>query len=659
MAAADGCSLPGGVSMGNDQPLRDGPEPGIADIVPLHRCGDSIEEIAAEQASLWRRIDAARFEFAMAASGRRHQVGWDEFRSAMVDAKTAEWNEELQALVVRRPVVGEEPLDAPAAYRARALLDRWLADRDRRFQVDALRWAIALGDWGAIDATWLDWFRADRVSVEAEIAGLLAGLPVEARRENPLLTWAWAVAASGDAPPAKREVRMVTNLVSDAIALHSQWQESETIDGAIAGGTVWMLAQRLMPTTPHTDGLEEAWRTHNEVARCAADRRRRGEPPSRSLEVVFRAASLRIALARADLPHAIAEADFAYAVDPVLASGLVSGGRNLATELLGVPGEIPPSAHQDEPLSFAIGLSAQDAMSCRLAKALAPLRRLDRDGCTEALQAFSGMPPGAPGWTAVIYLKELVGALWDDPEVALIRADSEVARHAVASIEQRGRVGTILLARGRATLLDRLGAHRAALAAGESLPASWGRAVMATALLWAGDPEGAHRVASAGLHDVETTPFDRVSLLVARAAATVMDASRSPTSRLEATTLALEACAGHDVWLPLGLIPPAARERMVDLVDGSGQASPVPPEILERLGALTRQPTPTSTGIVLTRRERVLLPLLATSDTVPEIAARLHVSVSTVRKQVVTLRSKFGAASRQELVRLARDASLL
>lgn len=49
----------------------------------------------------------------------------------------------------------------------------------------------------------------------------------------------------------------------------------------------------------------------------------------------------------------------------------------------------------------------------------------------------------------------------------------------------------------------------------------------------------------------------------------------------------------------------------------------------------------------------MLLPLLATTASVPEIARRLHVSVHTVRKQVATLREKFQAPTRAELVRKA------
>ena len=63
--------------------------------------------------------------------------------------------------------------------------------------------------------------------------------------------------------------------------------------------------------------------------------------------------------------------------------------------------------------------------------------------------------------------------------------------------------------------------------------------------------------------------------------------------------------------------------------------------------------------IRLTRREVVLLPLLATPAKVQEIANQQFVSVHTVRKQVVALREKLGADSRSDLIRRAHQLGLL
>lgn len=58
-------------------------------------------------------------------------------------------------------------------------------------------------------------------------------------------------------------------------------------------------------------------------------------------------------------------------------------------------------------------------------------------------------------------------------------------------------------------------------------------------------------------------------------------------------------------------------------------------------------------AVHLTDREVILLPLLATDESLPEIARKLQVSVNTVRQLVTTLRKKFGADTRAELIRRA------
>lgn len=129
----------------------------------------------------------------------------------------------------------------------------------------------------------------------------------------------------------------------------------------------------------------------------------------------------------------------------------------------------------------------------------------------------------------------------------------------------------------------------------------------------------------------------------------------SPAAQAEtAARDALAACTEHDTWLPIGLLPADARRRLLGL---AGAAVPQP--IAARLAELPDYHSDTAAAVVLTRRERVLLPMLAGPLSVPEIAAGQHVSVNTVRKQVVALRAKLGAANRAELVRLARRAGLI
>jgi LuxR family transcriptional regulator, maltose regulon positive regulatory protein len=61
----------------------------------------------------------------------------------------------------------------------------------------------------------------------------------------------------------------------------------------------------------------------------------------------------------------------------------------------------------------------------------------------------------------------------------------------------------------------------------------------------------------------------------------------------------------------------------------------------------------------LTDRELVVLRLLATTLSQPEIAHELYVSVNTVRTHIQGIYRKLGVASRQEAVATAREHQLL
>jgi LuxR family maltose regulon positive regulatory protein len=57
----------------------------------------------------------------------------------------------------------------------------------------------------------------------------------------------------------------------------------------------------------------------------------------------------------------------------------------------------------------------------------------------------------------------------------------------------------------------------------------------------------------------------------------------------------------------------------------------------------------------LSEREKEILHLLATDLTVPEIAAHLHIAVSTVRSHVKSIYGKLDVHSRYEAVSKAKD----
>ncbi len=599
----------------------------------------------------WGWVDDERFQFSVpvlrwAWAG----LDWLDFRSAALAGGSAEPRAEDGALVLAqgRP----EPPAAEVDGLRRVLLDRWRQTMDPRFAVAALEWATRLGEWAVLSDDLMEAIR-DRGLDQPGVRRLFAGLPPEARRANPTLTWAWAAASAGLVGSGSQS-DMVRLFLADAVALHADWRKTRGVDAAVTAGGNWMMAQRLMPTSPPALAFEAAWRTQREIDEYIADARRRHESPSPRVEAVFRAASARIAFAAADLDQAVAQANFAGALDPGAAEVIVAGTRALALELMGVATEaasLPPR----KPDWSRLGLSVLDASSQCLAGAMASFRVLDRDGALNALAPLADMPRGASQWTLLAFLRQLDAALWGDPENDLLRIDSMSSVNAIVSREQRYPMAEVLLTRGRLALLERLGHHQAAIELARSLPARWRPAAESCALLWAGRPDEAARIAAGGLFEGSTMLADRLQLLVNRAAGLALDQAASPVAVEQAAAAALGACRENDHWLAVGLLPTEARCRLLEQV----AADAVPELIRSRLAGLPDYQIDASARVVLTRRERVLLPMLAGSESVPEIAASLHVSANTVRKQVVSLRAKLGAGSRAELVRLARRAGLL
>jgi DNA-binding NarL/FixJ family response regulator len=151
---------------------------------------------------------------------------------------------------------------------------------------------------------------------------------------------------------------------------------------------------------------------------------------------------------------------------------------------------------------------------------------------------------------------------------------------------------------------------------------------------------------------------ERYRLATVRATAALLDGSSDESVRLDAIR-EVRRLLGVGSFVHLALLPKVAREALIDLCRSEVESGPHFPLMLERLAQLNDAGDGGVRPLHLTEREAVLLPLLATDDSVPEIARRLMVSVNTVRKQVVTMREKFGADSRAELVRRARTYGAL
>jgi DNA-binding CsgD family transcriptional regulator len=121
-------------------------------------------------------------------------------------------------------------------------------------------------------------------------------------------------------------------------------------------------------------------------------------------------------------------------------------------------------------------------------------------------------------------------------------------------------------------------------------------------------------------------------------------------------------CEQADTLVPFAMLPSGVRSTLVAahrLHHPSGDCFVA--VALERGAFIGLQDCGLTTPVAvrLTPREEVLLPLLATSATVQEIADQQFVSVNTLRKQVVSMREKLGVSTRGDLIRRAHELGLL
>lgn len=616
-----------------------------------------------EIVGLWLELDERRLAFMREALGQHLPVpnSWAELSSWALDSGIAEWREQPHSISIRRPIVGgvaKPSTDALEAQAARRLMTCWFANPDPTLMADALRWAILLEAWEAVGRIWSDHLTSLDVVDDVPVRAVFEDLPRSARAMHPMLTLAWASARATTAQGYRSDGEYVRSIVADGLAFHAHWGNAPRTDTAVSAGTMWMLAQRMLPTGPGGSGLEAAAKTGTEVATFISERRAEGRAPSGPVEAGFRSATAQLALAAGDLPRAVAEAEFAITLDPRLAEDAAVGTRDLALELLGcfdcTGRRVGPTLR---PAWFRRGLSSQDALSRVLVRAMASLRTLDRDGARAALAELEGMSPGQSQWTTVVYVQSVYAALWGDAATALGQLDSAKVRQGVSSTEHLEGLGSTLLRRARSLLLSRLGASAASLEGLKSISSPWRWAPLALAQLWAGDAEEAIRSCDSGIFDGTTLLPDRIALKLYRAGSLLVDVEADDRIRAETAAEAVALCAAHNYWLPIGLLPANVRDALLDAVDaGAGR---IDPGIVKALRQLPRLGESLPRTISLTKREQILLPLLASSESVPDIAATLQVSVNTVRKQVVALRAKFCASSRSELVRKARDLGLL
>jgi len=616
-------------------------------------------------------IDAACFNWIVRASGREtDDLAWDTFATWIVDAGGAEGNH-----FGRRPSLALSQAwtaEAHAMLRARAawsqtararLVETWLSVPDNRFLELVAHWSRELGRWDLLDRIWRERLSGPALGRYPEALAVFRSLPEAARRQRPALTWAMSLAeATGSDDPQRVALR---TLIHDGVLLHSSWHLHDDLDAAVAAASVWMYCQRMLPADGFARALTASSRTGAAVERLIDAKAQQGVSPSDRAQTVFAIVSAQTAFGLGDLAMAASKASLAtilkgagVEIDAV-ARGIVQLSQAIGGVLpLTASGFEMPPRPQDGDVAALTGRAGW--LMSTLAQGLRALDRLDRAGCEEALFLVRQQDAwGARVGAVHAYIEAVHGALWLSPERALAILDAAIATNAGRSSEGLEPLGARLIGRARTFILCRLGAIDAAQAAAAELPEQCRRVAQARAHLHVGEFDEAARVATDGLLDSRTLLKDRVHLTVLKNVAVVMDPMAAAEEKNTAVRMLLETATGGQVLVSLAL-PRRLREGILSRARACPDVDPARIRAIEtRLSELVDVPDSDAQRIRLTGREEILLPLLATSQTVPEIAKGLHVSPNTVRKQVASLREKFQACTRADLIRHARHAGFL
>ncbi|MGV8908035.1 MAG: response regulator transcription factor [Propionicimonas sp.] len=611
---------------------------------------------------LWSIIDEPRYRLVARCFGEGRGPEWHFLASLLEHAGLVTPGAVPGTFTVQAdwlPVLEREVVALGGVSAARAqLVDAWLEQPDWNLVEEITSWARDLSRWDAIEGIWMA-LDEKTGGLPAHTLAVFRDLPLEARKARPMLTWASGAADSILTDASHQGVQAtLQRLLLDSALLHADWSLREDTDSAVSAGTIRMIGERRLPTTHAGQSLNAAWRTKQEIDAFIDSRSRAGKGPGRTQQAVFRAFSARLALFLGDPLRAVSEARWAglfAAWEPV--SALAAGVEALAES---ISSDDRPSRHARGPLEKVdddfgvLGLKGMGQAFEILADGNEGLRRLDRAEVERALAVISPDAAAVAGvWSVRAALAGFRDALWGDLAVGVNQLSAAIGRQSILGREQEEPLGGAMLTRARIVLLTKAGAFGAATQAAETLAGSIKLLPVARIHLWAGQYTRAIRVADAGPYEAGLELVDRYRLTLLKAAAALLDGSCAAPLRANAID-ELRRMLREEAFLQLALMPRPAREALIALYLSDGDADdPGLRLLLDRLGELNDAGEGGIRPLQLTEREVLLLPLLATEDSVPDIARYLQVSVNTVRKQVVTLRAKFRADTRADLIRKA------
>ncbi|HEY3339422.1 MAG TPA: LuxR C-terminal-related transcriptional regulator [Propionicimonas sp.] len=528
--------------------------------------------------------------------------------------------------------------------------------------------ALGTGDWAGSEAIWRLYSPGDLLG-DARVRAGYAAVPTELRADYPGLSFAAAVAAAYEPDTGRLDLdRMATALIRDGYTIHGAWNQHLSAEARVVAGTMWMLGHVAIPGST-TDGDDLVWGAYDHIVQLIRDSSlRRAALTPRAL-TFFHSTVALIALIRGDWSRARREGEYAI---------ILNEGCGLPGFLAAFVVESCCAIAGDTQGSAAAGiLLAEHALhgcaphawvepAFHLIRAASALRCLDGEQAGHHLRKHS-LEASTAQWLSTrplhAALLSTTAIIWEDPQQALAQFDSLVP-------ELGGGIGygapwerlllrcraELLLAQGAGTQAERIVNDLAGIADDtvSAVPAAWLH-------LCAGRFTEALTKADEGLFELKLSHADRAFLYAAKSAA-LQQGGATEELVASAATAACVICEQADTLVPFAVLPSAVRRYLVAehprhhnvgscFINRAAQRG-----VFDRLRDGTLE---VLTPLRLTRREEELLPLLATAASVPEIASQQYVSANTLRKQVVTLRQKFGATSRDDLIRRAHEAGLL
>lgn len=526
-------------------------------------------------------------------------------------------------------------------------------------------WAHQNADWNSLSDLWLRYPPAIWSSVAASSVSVFSRVPSEARREHPALTQAAAMTGALDPSlSGSFSEQAVRKLRHDGRLLHSGWTSLRSLDAALRAGSIWMLAQRTMGG--HPDPLDDAWETRVAISAVIDKQTLAGNAPTSTAQTLFHAVSAVTALLRGDLQQARSDCEQAMTLGgpgdtwALLAASLEALVLSIAGNPRGVE---RASAWYADQAPACGAFAAMAAPYLHLAEAHTAVRVLDRERAEESLRLAAELEEGSEFWSAYAWIRSLLDMTWREPDYGLARLEAAVVSH-----QSGGGYETLsdaLAVRARADLLSfsgRVYEADALLKAGAHSRVSLFQLVSEARMhLCSHDGAQAIRVAEEGVHDSEIHAPARAHLHAIRSAGLLLLGAHATAIR-EAIREACTLCTEMADVLPFVFIPAQLRTDLLRHHDQMTHESPCILDdvvIRERLGRVWDNLDAAPMVIHLTRREETLLPLLAAAVTVEALAKELQVSVNTLRKQVVTLRRKFGARNRAAMIATAHELGLL